>query len=199
MGYIKCPRCDLNYIREEEEYCDVCKAELKFCPQLIFAVDEDEVEMGEKLCPFCKRTEQSEDTNTIEGMTVFFLKDEILLKAKVEDEEVEQTKLCPICKHNYIKIDEDMCSKCADEMDFKKDQVDFDKDEEWKNFIDEEDDDAEEESEEMLSLNKLVEEEGDEMFEEDEEEILESESVDPDDFDIPEVDASDFEDTDEFA
>ena len=29
MGkYVKCPRCELNWILEENEYCDVCKAEL---------------------------------------------------------------------------------------------------------------------------------------------------------------------------
>ena len=51
--YVLCPRCELNYIREGEEYCDVCKAELKKGPQLIFAIDEaDEHEMLE-LCPRC--------------------------------------------------------------------------------------------------------------------------------------------------
>ena len=29
MGFIKCPRCELNYIREEEQYCPVCKREMK--------------------------------------------------------------------------------------------------------------------------------------------------------------------------
>ena len=30
VKYIKCPRCDLNYIdSEKQEYCDVCIAELK--------------------------------------------------------------------------------------------------------------------------------------------------------------------------
>ena len=28
MGYRKCPRCELNYITDDEEYCDVCKEEL---------------------------------------------------------------------------------------------------------------------------------------------------------------------------
>ena len=52
--YVKCPRCDLNYMKEEEEYCDVCKAELKKGPQLIFAIDDidDEVETWE-ICPIC--------------------------------------------------------------------------------------------------------------------------------------------------
>ena len=30
--YIKCPRCELNYIKRGEEYCAVCKAELKKGP-----------------------------------------------------------------------------------------------------------------------------------------------------------------------
>ena len=29
MGFIKCPRCELNYIRKEEQYCSVCKREMK--------------------------------------------------------------------------------------------------------------------------------------------------------------------------
>ena len=29
MGFIKCPRCELNYIQEEEQYCSVCKREMK--------------------------------------------------------------------------------------------------------------------------------------------------------------------------
>ena len=29
MNLIKCPRCDLNYIREDEKYCKVCLREMK--------------------------------------------------------------------------------------------------------------------------------------------------------------------------
>lgn len=29
MKLIKCPRCDLNYIKEDEKYCKVCLRELK--------------------------------------------------------------------------------------------------------------------------------------------------------------------------
>ena len=54
--YVKCPRCDLNYMLEGEEYCDVCKAELKKAPPLVFAVDEDEEENETlELCPRCHR------------------------------------------------------------------------------------------------------------------------------------------------
>ena len=51
--YVLCPRCELNYIKEGEEYCDVCKAELKKGPQLVFAVDEEEEQETMILCPVC--------------------------------------------------------------------------------------------------------------------------------------------------
>jgi hypothetical protein len=54
--WIKCPRCELNYIKKEDEYCAVCKAELKKGPQLIFAVDEEEeTEKSKILCPICRQ------------------------------------------------------------------------------------------------------------------------------------------------
>ena len=43
MGFIKCPRCELNYIHEEEQYCSVCKREMKG------EVHEDPFEM----CSIC--------------------------------------------------------------------------------------------------------------------------------------------------
>ncbi|MBO5286266.1 MAG: hypothetical protein J6B16_05150 [Clostridia bacterium] len=58
--YIKCPRCELNYIHKDEEYCEVCKAELGIGPSLVFAVDKERVEKF-KLCPICKQVEIPED------------------------------------------------------------------------------------------------------------------------------------------
>lgn len=55
--YIKCPRCELNYIRREQEYCDVCKAELRIGPKLLFIDDEEDDIDAEatELCPICKQ------------------------------------------------------------------------------------------------------------------------------------------------
>ena len=60
VKYIKCPRCELNYIdSEKQEYCDVCIAELKG-KRLQFAdleeedFEEIEAELeSEELCPVC--------------------------------------------------------------------------------------------------------------------------------------------------
>lgn len=54
MGeYIKCPRCDLNWIKKDQGLCDVCKAELKMEGATLL-VDELEDE-DLVLCPVCKQ------------------------------------------------------------------------------------------------------------------------------------------------
>ena len=147
--YIKCPRCELNYIRREDEYCAVCKAELKKGPQVVFGLDEDD------------------DGDLLD--------------------------LCPVCHQNPIKPGEKMCEKCAEQKEYLENREDPD-DESWKEYLD--NDEEEEEDEEMLSLNRLAEEEGGFEEEEEEEEFIE-ESVEPDDFVIPDVDESDFLDDEE--
>ena len=58
MGFIKCPRCELNYIREEEQYCSVCKREMKgevhddpF--ELCSICNENPVMPGKDVCFMC--------------------------------------------------------------------------------------------------------------------------------------------------
>ena len=55
MGYVKCPRCDLNYMKDDEKYCEVCKAELKIGPALKFAALNVDDDLDQVLCPICKR------------------------------------------------------------------------------------------------------------------------------------------------
>lgn len=58
MKLVKCPRCDLNYIREDEKYCKVCLREMKGDSR------QDEIELcsicnespalpGKDVCLFC--------------------------------------------------------------------------------------------------------------------------------------------------
>ena len=69
MGFIKCPRCELNYIREEEQYCSVCKREMKG------ESHHDEIEMctvcneapalpGKDVCLFCLKEMSSQTATT---------------------------------------------------------------------------------------------------------------------------------------
>ncbi len=58
MGFIKCPRCELNYIREEEQYCSVCKREMKGEShddpfELCSICNENPVMPGKDVCLMC--------------------------------------------------------------------------------------------------------------------------------------------------
>ena len=73
MNLVKCPRCDLNYIREDEKYCKVCLRELKG------ESNQDEVELcsicneepalpGRDVCLFCLK-EMNKSNSTPESDT----------------------------------------------------------------------------------------------------------------------------------
>ena len=56
--YIKCPRCELNYILEGEDYCNVCKSEMKHHSE----ADEDLLDLEDmELCPVCGQNYIRED------------------------------------------------------------------------------------------------------------------------------------------
>lgn len=151
--YVKCPRCDLNYMLEGEELCDVCKAELKKAPPLVFAVDD-------------------------------------------EEDEMENMELCPRCHRNFVKSGETLCEECLKECESDI-EPEAEDDDSWKEYLDDDIPEDEEDSEEMLSLNKLAEEEGEKLFDDEDEEDEIAETFDDDDFDIPDIDESDFEEEDE--
>ena len=53
VRYMKCPRCELNYIdAEKQEYCDVCLKEMKGIRTDLDDAD-DETEAETELCPVC--------------------------------------------------------------------------------------------------------------------------------------------------
>ena len=112
MNLIKCPRCDLNYIREDEKYCKVCLRELKGENrpeelELCSICNEEPCLPGKDVCLFCLKemnksnsTEDTEeetetvDTNTIGDMDAVSGMDEIIPEVDEEDsseyDEIEQ-------------------------------------------------------------------------------------------------------------
>lgn len=55
VRYMKCPRCELNYIdAEKQEYCDVCLKEMKGIRTDADELEEEEAaELPTELCPIC--------------------------------------------------------------------------------------------------------------------------------------------------
>ena len=108
MNLVKCPRCDLNYIREDEKYCKVCLQEMKGESrgdeiELCSICNEEPALPGKDICLFCLRemnksnsTDDSDsgseaenvDTSTIGDMDAVSGMDEII--PDVEEEETDE-------------------------------------------------------------------------------------------------------------
>ena len=104
MNLVKCPRCDLNYIREDEKYCKVCLRELKGEKnadevELCSICNEEPALPGRDVCLFCLKemnksnslpedqeegTAEPVDTNSIGDMDSVSGMDEII--PEVEDD-----------------------------------------------------------------------------------------------------------------
>ncbi|MBQ0017044.1 MAG: hypothetical protein KBT30_00250 [Clostridiales bacterium] len=74
--YIRCPRCELNYILKKDKLCKVCKMELEkkkdneeeveqgICPICkINVIDEDE-----EMCPMCAKERELTENKDVEGI-----------------------------------------------------------------------------------------------------------------------------------
>lgn len=67
MGFIKCPRCELNYIREEEQFCSVCRREMRGenqedAVELCSVCGENPVMPGKDICFSCYKEMAQQDT-----------------------------------------------------------------------------------------------------------------------------------------
>lgn len=158
VKYVKCPRCELNYIDEEkQEYCDVCIAEIKG-NKLQFADLEDE------------------EYEEVDG-------------------ELTASDLCPICGVNPLHYGEKMCESCRQASEYEEEaELDIEKDEEWKNYLDDDDDTDLTVDDETLQ-EELNAEFGDDT---EEEEVSEDDDFFDDDLDsLGDLEDDDFDDDDE--
>ncbi len=85
--YIRCPRCELNYIEKKDKLCSVCKAELS-ANKDAFVNDLDL-----ELCPICK-------TNYIQP-------DEIMCATCLKEHQTEDGEITGDDWDEYVNRDED--------------------------------------------------------------------------------------------
>ena len=85
--YIRCPRCELNYIEKKDKLCSVCKAEL--------SADKDSFvnDLDLALCPICK-------TNYIQP-------DEIMCATCLKEHQSEDGEITGEAWDEYVNRDED--------------------------------------------------------------------------------------------
>jgi hypothetical protein len=89
--WVLCPRCELNYIKKADQYCNVCKKEMK----LIEASDDDIGDL--ELCPICKINFVQSDQEVCDSC-----KQELGIVASEEAEDREISDW-----HKYISDDDE--------------------------------------------------------------------------------------------
>ena len=169
IKYIKCPRCELNYIdSEKQEYCDVCIAEMAG-NKLQFADLDDEdfdkelesegtelcpicgvnyMPYGEKMCESCKSQQQYEEEEDIDPEQdeewKNYLDDDtedLSLEDAELDEELKEELEEDAREEEESEDDDDYYEGDADEDDDFDDLGDEDFDDDDEDEDDEEDDD----------------------------------------------------------
>ena len=163
--YKKCPRCELNYILEEEDYCEVCKAELKgidtniddeeeiICPKC----KQNYVEPGEKYCLACLQKMQG---NWDDSKSDIEEDDELTSLSEMEEQEWADDDIDSFDDNDSFGNEADFIDRDED-FDGKETEEEFDEEGE-EDYIE---DELEKDFEEVEQLGDL-----DDFDEEDEEE-----------------------------
>ena len=153
MGkYKKCPRCDLNYILQDEDMCDVCKSELGLESKIVLLDDIIDDDEPLKLCPVCKTSYIGMDEDMCENCLANYkrgddsdMDDNDDWRSYLDDDEPEDAGEQDIIPLEELENDEDYDDDDFEdeenvdtELDDYPDDIsdDFDDD-----FVDEEDSD----------------------------------------------------------
>ncbi len=117
------------------------------------------------------------------------------------DAELEQEELCPVCGVNMMRAGDKMCEACRAKEEYDdEEEVDLDKDEEWKNYLEEDEGDLtvdDEELQEEIEEAFGGSEEDEEFYESDDDSLAELDEFDDEDFDDDDFDDEEDEDDDD--
>ncbi len=140
VRYIKCPRCELNYIdAEKQDYCDVCLKEMKGLKTDADELEEEEdKELPTELCPVCGENMMRAGEQMC---------DECRKKAELEEEEADPEEDDEWRNYLDDDTDEDLDSEIGEidesmEKEFE-DDADLEEEEEEEEFEDTEEEDME--------------------------------------------------------
>ncbi|MBQ2834215.1 MAG: hypothetical protein IJN79_04265 [Clostridia bacterium] len=117
MGFMKCPRCELNYIREEEQYCSVCKREMKgevyddpF--ELCSICRENPVMPGKDVCPICYK-----EMNQQQG-----LRDDSNEDAQQPDVSIDMDDVSDMQEIELDELPEDMPAEIGEQISLEEEK-----------------------------------------------------------------------------
>ncbi len=132
--YIRCPRCELNYIQKKDKYCSVCKAEMEAKKDYVDDLDlelcpickTNYIGQNEIMCASCLKEHQNED-GELNGDWEEYLSgeesDDIMLG---DDESGDMNAVNDLTKSTLLDDDDDL----TPDIDFGDDDINFDEDDE---------------------------------------------------------------------
>jgi len=125
MGFIKCPRCELNYIQEEEQYCSVCKREMKGevhedTFELCSICNENPVMPGKDVCPICYK-----EMNQQQG-----LRDDSSDETEAPDVTLAMEDVAEMEEIELDTLPEDMPAEIGEQISLEEEQSKEDMDDE---------------------------------------------------------------------
>lgn len=158
MGkYKKCPRCELNYILQEEEMCDICKAELGLDTKIVLLDDIIDDDEPLKLCPVCKTSYIGMDEDMCENCISNYKRNESSeldednddWRTYLDDEDTKDTDEEDIIPLEELENDEDFDDDFEDEenMDMELDDYPDDLTDDFDDYDDELDDEDDDDDE----------------------------------------------------
>lgn len=152
------------------------------------------------ICPRCELNYIDEETQEFCDVCVKEMQGAKTFADDFEDDEsFEETELCPVCGERYMRLGERMCDECKKKTEYEEedDELDTDKDDKWRTYLDDDVEDLED-------INIPDEEFEDEEEEDEEEDVSYSddeddfEYVSADDYDPDEDDEDDEDEDDDF-
>ena len=99
MALVKCPRCELNYMKEGEKYCTVCAREMRGVDdshehvEICLVCGERPAQPGSELCSQClrehKRIGEEDETEDLDDMEIELTPPDDAPESELEDMERE--------------------------------------------------------------------------------------------------------------
>lgn len=142
--YIRCPRCELNYIQKKDKYCSVCKAEMEAKKDYVDDLDLElcpickvnYIGQNEIMCASCLKEHQNEEGELNEDWEDYLSGDEGDDLMLGDDDSGDMTTVNDLTKSTLLDDDDDMGA----DIDFGDDDINFEEDDESLEELAEEED-----------------------------------------------------------
>ncbi len=167
--YIRCPRCEINFIQKKDKYCSVCKAEMEAKKDYVDDLDlelcpickTNYIQPDEIMCASCLKEHPNEDGELSSDWDDYMVRDDEEDIVTAEDETGEMASVTDITKSSLLD------DEIAPDLDFPDDMPfgeDFDEDDDF-----EDDDEDNEDNEDELDDDDDYDDDDDEPLDDDDE------------------------------